>query len=465
MRQKSLICCYFFFLCFIASGLIASDLSVDDLSLSSSNWGNQTVSIKLSNTGEDYKFVVLVSEVKFTDSSYESSPLVKVSHLIEPESNNDFTLPVYIPAGYGKVEIDISMYDVVDTLDMLLESQRFFNKIIQVEFEMPEKLKSAAGTQITFPKFVEDNSSLGNKMSLALFTAILEGKTITEIADLFQVDNGFIKSKIDEYQKSGLIISDGSTAIPNFITINKKQADAIKPSIDKAVENLYQVIVKNYSGYDSTLNALVSDGKLTADKNDGLDMGTILYQKYPVTFGLFLWDLLGREFVNDGKPFNIFENSDPCNAIMGDYMYLLVGTDVYAGNSYYYAKEEHGDEVIYCGLGHHNFVCPDNYRELASRRITVRFGFDYKNPDNVYLYKEENVREPLSVLMDGTIEYVDKLKGQLADVFAGTYYDTNNKGTRYWCWDIVVTQLMNKLVENNIIEKDKVQLYRLRTAN
>jgi len=465
MRQKLIICCLTFMFFSVALVLNASDLKVSDIKLSATNWGQQTATINLSNSGENFTFVVAISEVRFTGSQYESPRYSRKSFFIEPSSENELMLPVIIPAGYGKVEIDISLYSVVDTLDQIFGSQLFFTKSFPMEFKISEKLKDEIVDEIRLPKFIENNILFDNYFSRALLTLIYNEKTIDEIADLCLTDVDFIRTRMDEYQEAGLIKSDGSRAVLNFITINENQAEEIIPAIDKTVDNLFEIISKNYNNYDNAIADLVSEGKLSKDKSDALDPGTILYQKYPVTLGLFLWDILGREFVNDGKPFNIFEVSGPCNAVMGDYMYMMVGAEKYIGDSYYYATGDPANDVIYCGFGQHNFNCPRHYHESSKKKRRIRFEFDSKNPDKIYLFNEDNVRKPLSILMDGTIEMAENLKTELDNIFAGTFYDTNNKGARYWCWDLVVTRLMKKLVDEKILEEDNIRLYRLQRVN
>lgn len=460
MRQKIIINCVIsVFLMSLCS--FAADLEVSDVKLSATNWGPQTASIKLSNIGESFKFVLAKSEVRFVGGKYESLRTAQKAYFIEPSSNIDLTLPFDIPAGYGKIQIDIFLYDVIDTLDQIFDSQRFFTKSFPVEFQLSENLKKQIVDEIKLPKFVEDNILFDNYFSRVLLTLIYNEKTTEEIAGLCQTDTDFIKSVLLEYQESGLIIIEGSSASINFMTIDKSKAEAISPAIDKTVNNLFEIITGNYQGYDSAVVSLVAQGKLSSDKYDALDLGTILYQKYPVTMGLLLWDIIGREFVNDGKPFNIFEGSDPCNAVMGDFMYMTVGAEDYVGDSYYYSTDEPNNIVIYFGFGQHNFQCYPGYREQAKQNKHVVFEFDINNPDKVYLYNPDNVVEPLSVLMDGTIEATTDLKAEMDDVFDGTFYDTNNKGARYWCWDIVVTRLMKKLENNNILEEDDIRLYRL----
>ena len=455
MRQKLII--YYLAIIFsISLCSYASDLKVSEITLSSTNWGHQTASFKITNTGYDYKFVVAISEVRFADSKYESARFTKKAYFIESSSVNDLTLPINIATGYGKVEINIFFYDVIDTLDQVFESQQFFSKSFPVEFKISEKLKSELVDEITLPEFVEDNVLFDNYFSRALLVLIYYGKTSEEIAELCQTDVHFIETKMKEYREAGLVNTNGSSADLNFMAIDKNQTEAIRPAIDNAVNNLFGVISGNFQGYDSSL---------VSDKRDALDFGTILYEKYPATLGLFLWDILGREFVNDGKPFNIFEGSDPCNAVMGDFMYMSVGIDNLIGDSYYYSTQDPGSEVIYCGLGRHNIKCQPGSRELAKKNRRVRWEFDINNPDKIYLYNEDKVREPLSVLMDGTTEHVENLKNRMDNIFAGSFYDTNNKGARYWCWDLVVTELMKKFEDKNILKKDKTRLYRFQKVD
>ncbi|HHI02494.1 MAG TPA: hypothetical protein ENL22_03110 [candidate division Zixibacteria bacterium] len=466
MKHKFVIYCLTLSIILISAYSYATDLKVNEITLSSTSWGRQTAFFNLTNTGEDYKFVVAISDVRFIEGEYESPRSDRKAYFIEPSSKKALTLPVIIPAGYGKIEINISFYDVVDTLDQVFESQQFFKKSFPVECKIPEELKSELVDDITLPKFVEDNELFDNYFSRALLILIHYGKTTEEIANLFQTDTDFIETIMKEYQETGLINIDSLSASLNFIAIDKRMAEAISPAIDSTVDNLFEVISGNLQGYDSSLVALVSEGKLSADKHNVLDLGTILYQKYPVILGLYLWDLLGREFVNDGKPFNIFEDSDPCNAVMGDFMYMMVGAENYIGDSYYYYLAQGSDnKVIYCGLGQHNIKCRPGYRELAKKNKTVHWEFDIKNPDKVYLYNEDKVREPLSILMDGTIEHIESLKKQMENIFSDSFYDTNNKGARYWCWDLVVTRLIKRFEDENILDKDSPRLYRLQETD
>ena len=125
------------------SNALASDLEAGEISLTSKNWGNQTAIFNLSNTGDEYKFVVATSLAKFTTGKFETPRFTKKSFFVEPSSQNKFSLPVIIPAGYGKISIEISLYDVVDTLDELFDSQKFKTTSMQLSFEIPKSLKKS----------------------------------------------------------------------------------------------------------------------------------------------------------------------------------------------------------------------------------------------------------------------------------------------------------------------------------
>lgn len=443
----------------------ASDLEVGEISLLSKNWGNQTAAFDLNNNSDEYKFVVATSLAKFTTGKFETPRFTKKSFFVEPASQNHFELPVIIPTGYGKISVEISLYDVVDTLDQLFDSQKFKTTSMQLSFDIPQSLKDEVSSDIILPKFVEDNELFDNYFMRAILVLIYEGKTANEIASICGAEPGFITSTIKELQDEGLVSPNGSSFSLDFIVIDSQEVNELRPAIAKTIDQLYGVLKSNLHDYDSCLAAMVADGRLSGDKNDALDMGTILYQKYPVMLGLFLWDILGREFVNNGKPFNIFENSEPCNAKMGDFMYMVTGDSDLKGNSYYYLDYGQTNQIIYCGLGQHNFECQPAYRSVAKRGQKARWGFDNKRPDMVFIYNEDKIREPLSMLLDSTSEYVLELGSQLDKTLAGENYDKYKRGARYWCWDIVVTKLMNKFESDKIIKKEDLGIYRFQKVD
>jgi hypothetical protein len=204
---------------------------------------------------------------------------------------------------------------------------------------------------------------------------------------------------------------------------------------------------------------MIADGRLTEDKRDALHGGTILYHKYPFTLTLFLWDLLGREFVNDGKPFDIFDASEPCNAFMGDYMHLVEGSGNRGETFYYYTTEKDQDK-IYCGIGDYKVDCiPANYRERARRGLRVNWRFSHDKPALIFLYDAEKIRPPISVLMDGTMEHVDRLREKVHEIFGNGNYERFQHGIKYWCWDMVVTELVKRLEKDRLLEKEGDGIY------
>jgi len=444
----------------IAAGANASDLEVSDISLSAPKWGNQTVYFKLSNTGEDYKFVTAMAAVHYTSGKYISSRFSKKSYQIEPLSAAKTALPVIIPAGYGGAVVEITLYDVIDTLDQVFESQKFFQKSLPLEFKIPEILIKEVGDEISIPKFVKDNEFFDNYFARAMMYLIGRGKSVKEIAEICGTDSAFVRSTLTNYQTEGYVKAEGTEYKLNFMTVAPEDIKKIAPYIEETVSELFEVVSGNLPAYDSCLSAMIADGRLSADKNDALDMGTVLYHKYPVVMGLFLWDLLGREFVNGGKPFNIFENSDPCMARMGDMMYMATNSGDFVGDTYYYHIYMPKEEMFYCGMGEHNFKCPQNYQDKSRRKQREDWGFDGSRPDLIFIFNADKVREPLSLLLDGTPVLADKLSERMDDIFAGEEYDQFKRGAKYWCWDIVVTKLMRQLEAEKLIKMEDNGIYR-----
>ena len=384
MKEIGLICSLLILMAYPALADPA-DFNIGEIELSDAAWGHQTARFKLNYTGDNYTFIVAASLVQFFGGDLTPSRYEKKAFLLGPETTVDIDLPVNIPGNFGDCEVEIYLYDVIDTLDEVFESQKFFTRSLPLAFPVPESLKKEVGFNIALPKFVEKNEVFDNHFSRILIMLLDEGKNPGEIARLCKTDEEFVKAAIAVLQHDGYLKSEMHRPVPDFAVINRDKIKKIRPYIESAVEALYSRISENFAGFDSCIQAMITDGRLTKDKQDALHGGTVLYHVYPFTMTLFLWDLLGREFVNDGKPFNIFEGSEPCNAVMSDFMYIIEGSEN-RGETFYYFTNEKNLDRIYCGIGEYKIDCiPPNYRERARRKLKVNWRFSRDLPETIFL--------------------------------------------------------------------------------
>ncbi len=441
------------------TSLRAEDLSSTEPSLSAAEWGAQSALFKVTNATEEYKNVVVISRARATSGPLKPVRYTRHSFLMDPQSTREENFPIEIPSTYGNIGLEIEMYDVVDTLDQLVVSQRFYAYKKELDFPVPDALKEILDLNIEVPVMGGKNYAFDNQFGRILGMLLARGKSPDEIAALCQCRPEFVRQYISHLTEEGYVESSEGGFRPRFITIEKAQAEKLLPAIDDAAVSLAAVIAANFKVYDSTLDALAASGKLTRDPHDALDGGAILYHKYPVTLTFLLWNLLGRSFVNESLPFNIFADSDPCNNYMGDFHYLVAGGPGFNGKTFYYQTKNSMGEAIFCGYGDFEVSCPPKFVPAGPQKAVVRWDFRAGNEEYPFIFNTEKMIAPISLLMVDTYKPMETLKKEVETVMAGSSFEKYKRGALYWCWNLVVTEVMDKLTADGTMKKEGAGLY------
>jgi hypothetical protein len=441
----------------------AAELEVGQMSFPSIGWGRQNAVIPLTNLAQDYRIIVAIGEAAFAGDASGPPRLSRKSFIIEPLAADTLRFPVEIPGNFGAGVVDIRLYDVVDTLDKLLESQKFLSNQLKFNIEVPPALNEIVQSGLQVPVFVARNGAFDNFLARIIAFLVHKGKSMDEISTMCKADQWYVKTVASRLINDGYLELAASGYKTNFAIIEDEHCEALAEPIRTAVANLYSIIVRNLPAFDSTLKAMVSAGTLTDDADDLFDGGSILYHKHPVISSLLLWNILGRDFVNDGREFSIFESSDLCHASMGDYMHMVTGDGNRMGKSFYYFSSDSRNEWFYCGTVSSVMPCDPGYEGRLNAPINMLFGED--NPPLYFSYNEDKLRVPLSILMDGTSEHLNALKKRVDQTFGSANSDPLRRGTRYWCWNLVVTQLMDRFEKENILEKEGASIYVLQRVD
>ena len=436
-----------------------NDFKIGLINLTDKNWGTGFAEFRLEYTGYEYKFIAATAVVEFTEGPYRPARYFKKNYIMEPESAVDVTLPVIIPASYGKGIINISLYDVVDTLDQPFESQRFFEKKIPFEFSAPSELTGVVNLEIALPVLMEQNALFDNALTRLVPVLMSRGKTSEEIAQLCHTTPEIINGVIEALAEKRFIIKAGEKIRPGFIVIDEGMINRLKPSIDSTIDEIYGAIKANLPAYNSLLAEMIAGGDVTPDPNDVLSGSSVLHHKYPLIMTFLMWNVLGRSFISDGAPFDIFPGSDPCNGKMAEYFYMVPAGDDYVGKSFYYQTRAFGQEAAYCGYGEFEIVCEPGYEQKAANNLPVRWFFARESMEVAYMFETSKLIKPVSVLMENSTDPMSALRANIDKTMKGYMYDLYGKGVRYWCWNLVVTGVMDKLTENGDIKKEDSGLY------
>ncbi len=354
----------------------------------------------------------------------------------------------------------MGLYDVVDTLDELFESEKFFTNVDTITYKMPAALKGVPDAQLNAPVLVGKSELFDNEFNRILIYLLDQGKTIPEIALATATDTASVRQVLNTLLRRKYLTMEGSRYRPAFAVINTAAVNHLKPLIDRTVDDLYKRIVALMPGYDALLKSLAAQNKLTSDQNNIMDGGSILYHKYVALLSLFLWDRLGCQFVNDGVKFDIFEGSDPCRADMGKFMYLVSGLDSLSGHALCYYSSDNEGARFYCSAVEAKLQCTALSQPSPELPTYYQWQFDPTMPPMFFNYNPTKVEPALAYLDKGTAGASSALKDEITKYYTGAKAHSI-PGTRYWTWNLVVTSLMSRFEKNKLMEKEGTGLYLL----
>jgi len=438
--------------------LNAADLKVEDITVASLSWGNQTAKIKLTNLSYDYKTIVIKTDLSFEGSELNPKRTSKKPFIIDPIYSATLNEPIEIPGNYGALKLKFTFYDVVDTLDPLYESQVFFTKEISNSFPVPEGMKAYLGAPLALPMFVDRSPLFDNQFTRYYFLFLKLGKKPEEIAGLMKTNLNYINFIADKLVAGKYLVRSGGENIPNFAVVDNSALTTLRPIINETTEKLYSAMKANLPKYDSVMTAMVSRGELTRDRDNIMEIGSVLYHKYPVILGLLLWNKIGREFINDGPRFSIFENSDPCRADMGEFMYMAVSASDLSGRSFYYDLIDVDGERFHTSIGDVSLVCEP---VGESYKVVNKYYWNFLETDFpiIFSYDDETNSDLLAILGEGCVKLTEPLKEAINKLYLEGKDLRKVRGARYWSWNLVITGVMDKLDKSKLAVKEGNGIY------
>jgi len=249
------------------------EFEVTNVDLSSTEWGPQMAKISVTKLASDYRFVVALSEVKFIDSVAAPSRDDKRVFIIGPtdmsksaEENTIFMeVPFLVPLAYGEGRVKFELYNVVDTLDALLTSQRFYVKEVEFSVDTAEAFKALIDSGIQAPLFVDQSASFDSYFNRIISLLFYRGKTATEIANQCGVTPSFVHKNAQHLIKKGYLRFASKIYTPALTIIDNNRLEEILPEIDGTIDVVYDDLKKNLSQYDATLKELIDSKTINND--------------------------------------------------------------------------------------------------------------------------------------------------------------------------------------------------------
>ncbi len=436
---------------FITPQMFAQDIIVGDITLPKTKWGTMQASFELTNNSEYLKFIKVMIDIKYQGEYLNPTRLFEINVIVYPMDSKKVTPTFSVPPNFGRSELKFSLYDVVDTLDVLLDNQKFMEQPFILKPKTPEGIFPYLSEKITMPPMVNTSPDFDSEFSRILIFMISEGKTIAEISEIAEVDTEVILNLLKPMVAKGYASQIDGVYSLKFPAITPAEAEETKIYSEKISDSLANMIEKNMPLYWAELDKMVQAGKISADKNLFIDGGTILYNPYPVIGGLLLWHDLGRKFITRSAPLKIFNNTDFCKARIPYYMYAVQGGDVFNGTQFYSYNTFQGNYQILYGDNIPEINC--EFYHYDRRQINWATGETFKTESNPEIFVLDTiVVMPVVYALDGGMDQM--LRGVYDDLFKIADKYNHRKllfGHRYWFWNLVSTQTMKKLTAKAVI--------------
>ena len=444
--------------CVVASAVPAQTgrppISIGEFEFPSLRWGEQHALTMLVNNTDWVKFVIIETEISFDGSYLNPSRRIRGSWALPPGDTVQAQVPLLIPGNFGEADIVIRAYDVIDTLDMVLPSQKFFEQPVSVRFHIPEAVMPYMQRPVTVPPRVEDHPYFNTEFSRLLFLFLDDGLSAGQIADLVECDTSFVldEMKMLIRQRYGRRGGDGfQLTIP---VIRADEAEAARQQALALADTVASIIRSGMDEYWPVVDSLVAAGAITSDSNTFFDAGAVLYKPYPVVGALTLWMELGRLFITRSAPLLLYDGTDICNANIPTYMYAVEGGPVVNGTHFYTVIPQNQTMKMYFGDSIPEIICPEDFmmRGARSNAINFRHGEEYL-PEN-FMMDTSVVRPMLNVLTRGADTVLFNAYIDLRDMAVDEYGHTRlDYGYRYWFWNLTATHALNRLIEDGVINR------------
>lgn len=439
---------------FIPSQVASQDveLMVGSNKMPPLKWGSQKALFEVENLAGYPKWIAVDVKVQYKDSFLTPSRSSLSFHLAYPGEITNLTPILEIPGNYGKAEVIVKMYDVIDTLDAILDYQKFYEQKFFLSAPTPDAMYSYLEQSVTLPPMVEVHPDFDFDFSRILMKMVSEGKKALEIASLANADIDYVNSQVLKMQKLGYLKSKEDSLYLVFPYITVAEAEEAKAISDKLSDSLVKIITANIPQFDIIVDSLVLAKAMSNDPDEFFNKGGVLHNKFITINALALWDKLGRYFVTRSAPFSIYDNTDPCNAYIPYYMYATEGGDYFNGNQYYALNISGRGYDIYFGDSIPTFDC-EKILKVKKRRPIATIQYVNKDKPEKFMYDSTVTSPAVRALVNGTDSLLVDVYRQLFDLTKKYNHGKVSFGYRYWFWNLTATRTTRKLIESGIVER------------
>ncbi|MEE8576198.1 MAG: hypothetical protein V3T31_02990, partial [candidate division Zixibacteria bacterium] len=332
--------------------------------------------------------------------------------------------------------------------------QEVYQQPYRMQFDQSEESKEYFSQRLNVPPRVESSMDFDSDFARVLVLLLSEGKTVAEMAALTPATEDYVRQTLDSLVSRKYLVVDGSGWKTTFPMIPTDQTDQVLSVSNGISDKLAKKIAANLETYPQALQSLIAEGIVNADSNDFMSGSAVLHRRFPVVGGLLLWHDLGKQFISGGSDLFIFQQSDPCNSHIPNYMYMVQGDREMAGNHYYYLGINRGQLVIHFADSEPRIDCAQEYWTLKRALVANRdWNYPPESKPEFFMLDTLAAKSCLAHLGDGTEPILRQATADLEQLAAGQGQNALHRGYRYWFWNLIATQTLDKLTKSSSLNR------------
>ena len=222
-----------------------TDITIGEIDIPQFRWGRQPATFTVTNNSDWFRYVTVVTEMSFEGTYLSPTRFVRLHYSLKPGQKKNVTTFVDIPGNFGKAKLRFAVYDVIDTLDVLMESQKIFEQPFFLHFKMSEEIFPYFDEMVTLPPMVMNNPMFDNEFSHILPFMLLDGKSVSEIAAMTESDSDFVNTVIESMIRNHFLERDSSGVKPTFPVVSLAEAKSVKKIAEEMSDSLQALIERN----------------------------------------------------------------------------------------------------------------------------------------------------------------------------------------------------------------------------
>ncbi len=433
----------------------SKDLAIGEVEFPSLRWGDQKLNMEATNNGALTKFIAVEIEIKFTGEYLNPIRIARSNFILSPGESAVLNPSITVPGNFGRSEVSLRVYDVVDTLDDILPGFLSFEQPFFINFNIPDAMFPYLQSKIIYPPRVGDDIDFDTEFARLLPLLISEGNTPGDIAEMAMCDTSFVEKAIEGFMERGYAKkNDNGNYQINFPVISTEEADEGRALAVQVADDLSNIISGNMGDYTKVLDSMKLAGKLPKDSVSFLDGGAILYFPYPTVSCLALWWDLAEDFIVPGAPpLLLYSDANPCKVNIPLFMYALNGGEINNGTHYFSSMSTRSAVIMQYGDVVPEYECERDMTRKYSRRRYSGWSLPEEFAPRGFMIDTSTVRPAVDALVRDADPLIKETYNKVTKLGLSYNREVVTRGYYFWFWNLVATHTLNNLIEKGTVER------------